>query len=111
MIDRTTAYAKLIVSGKRISGRKEYLACKRHLDDLKRKNFDYKFDLEEAEKHIDLANELTIAEGSETETASTAGDFKISSSAAYSVGEKKELKKDGTGKHTFRSAGKMVNLF
>lgn len=65
MIDRTTAYAKLIVSGKRISGRKEYLACKRHLDDLKRKNFDYKFDLEEAEKHIDLANELTIAEGSE----------------------------------------------
>ena len=38
MIDRTTAYAKLIVSGKRISGRKEYLACKRHLDDLKLKN-------------------------------------------------------------------------
>ena len=73
MIDRTTAYAKLIVSGKRISGRKEYLACKRHLDDLKRKNFDYKFDLEEAEKLIDLANELTIAEGSEQKRLRTRG--------------------------------------
>lgn len=111
MIDRTTAYAELIVSGKRISGRKEYLACKRHLDDLKRKNFDYKFDLEEAEKHIDLANELTIAEGSEQKRLRTR-DFKISSSAAYSgLAKKKKLKKDGTGKHTFRSAGKMVNLF
>ena len=99
MIDRTTAYAKLIVSGKRISGRKEYLACKRHLDDLKRKNFDYKFDLEEAEKHIDLANELTIAEGSEQKRLRTRGFQNFI------------IKKDGTGKHTFRSAGKMVNLF
>ena len=109
MIDRTTAYAKLIVSGKRISGRKEYLACKRHLDDLKRKNFDYKFDLEEAEKHIDLANELTIAEGSEQKRLRTRGfqNFIIGSL----FGWRKKRTKDGTGKHTFRSAGKMVNLF
>ena len=39
-MDRTTEYAKLVVSGKKIHGRKEYLACKRHLDDLKRKKFD-----------------------------------------------------------------------
>ena len=39
--DRTTAYAKLVVSGKKIAGRKEYLACKRHLDDLKNKKLEY----------------------------------------------------------------------
>lgn len=38
-MDRTTEYAKLIISGKKISGKSEYLACKRHLDDMKRKNF------------------------------------------------------------------------
>lgn len=73
MIDRTTAYAKLIVSGKRISGRKEYLACKRHLDDLKRKGFDYKFDVAEAERHIEIANALTIAEGNEPKQLKTRG--------------------------------------
>lgn len=82
--DRTTAYAKLIVSGKKICGRKEYLACKRHLDDLKRsktKKFEYKFDVEEAEKHIDIANELTIAEGEERTKLKTYGfqDFIIGS--------------------------------
>lgn len=74
--DRTTAYAKLIVSGKKICGRKEYLACKRHLEDLKRsktKKFEYKFDVEEAEKHIDIANELTIAEGEERTKLKTYG--------------------------------------
>lgn len=36
--DRTTIYAKSVVSGKKIAGRKEFLACKRHLDDLKERN-------------------------------------------------------------------------
>ncbi|MDQ0204359.1 hypothetical protein [Pectinatus haikarae] len=34
MTDRTTAYAKLIASGGKIAGRSEYLACRRHLDDI-----------------------------------------------------------------------------
>ena len=61
--DRTTAYAKLILSGRRICGNAEYLACKRHLDDMNNPNFEYIFDVKEAEKHIDIANTLTIGEG------------------------------------------------
>ena len=74
--DRTTEYAKLIVSGKKICGRKEYLACKRHLDNIKRskkRNFEYKFDVEEAERHIDIANELTVAEGEKAKKLRTYG--------------------------------------
>lgn len=66
--DRTTAYAKLVVSGKKIAGRKEFLACKRHLDDLKRKKFDYKFDVEEAEFAIDFANTLVMKNGKPLKT-------------------------------------------
>ncbi|MBR8732776.1 hypothetical protein IX329_000347 [Fusobacterium necrophorum] len=66
--DRTTAYAKLVVSGKKIAGRKEFLACKRHLDDLKRKKFDYKFDVEEAEFAIDFANTLVMKNGEPLKT-------------------------------------------
>ena len=61
MTDRTTAYARLVVSGKKVVGRSEFLACKRHLDDLKKsrgKDFIYKFDVEAAEKAIDIANEI-----------------------------------------------------
>ena len=71
--DRTTAYAKLIVSGKRICGQAEYLACKRHLDDMANKDFEYIFDVAEAEKHIDIANTLTIGD-SVVATATTLDD-------------------------------------
>ncbi len=66
--DRTTSYAKLVVSGKKIAGRKEFLACKRHLDDLKRKKFEFKFDVEEAEFAIDFANTLIIKNGEPLKT-------------------------------------------
>jgi len=71
--DRTTAYAKLIVSGKRICGKAEYQACKRHLDDMANKNSEYIFDVEEAENHIDIANQLTIGEGVEAKRLVTRG--------------------------------------
>ncbi len=61
--DRTTAYAKLVVSGKKIAGRKEYLACKRHLNDLKNKELEYKFSVEEAEFAIDFTNTLSLKDG------------------------------------------------
>lgn len=81
MIDRTTDYAKLIVAGNKICGRAEYLACKRHLDDMTRKDFDYIFDAETAERHIKLANTLTIGEGEERRPLKTRGfqDFIIGS--------------------------------
>lgn len=71
--DRTTAYAKLVASGKRLVGRSEYLACKRHLDDMANKNFEYIFDVDEAERHIDIANELMIGEGEEVQPLVTRG--------------------------------------
>lgn len=72
-MDRTTEYAKLIVSGKKICGRKEMLACKRHLDDMDRKNFEYIFDVEMAERAINIANTLVIAEGGEPTPLKTRG--------------------------------------
>ena len=80
-MDRTTDYAKLIVSGKKICGHSEYLACKRHLDDMTRKDFDYIFDVETAERHIKLANTLTIGEGEQRRPLKTRGfqDFIIGS--------------------------------
>lgn len=66
--DRTTSYAKSVVSGKKIAGRKELLACKRHLEDLKRKKFEFKFDVEEAEFAIDFANTLIMKNGEPLKT-------------------------------------------
>lgn len=73
MRDRTTEYAKLIVSGKKICGRAEYQACKRHLDDMDDKGFPYIFDACEAEYHIDLANQMTIGEGMSAAKLKTRG--------------------------------------
>ena len=81
MTDRTTAYAKLIVEGRKICGHSEYLACKRHLDDIAKKDFEYIFDAEIAERHIKLANTLTIGEGEQRRPLKTRGfqDFIIGS--------------------------------
>lgn len=73
MADRTTAYAKKVVNGEILKGRTEYLCCKRHLEDMKRKDFDYIFDVEMAERAIDIANELTILEGTEPVKLKTRG--------------------------------------
>ena len=80
-MDRTTEYARIIVEGKKICGRSEYLACKRHLDDMARKDFEYIFDAETAERHIQLANTLTIGEGEQRRPLKTRGfqDFIIGS--------------------------------
>ena len=73
MQDRTTDYARLIVSGGKLRGKAEYQACKRHLDDMKRKDFPYIFDVAEAERHIDIANTLVIGEGEEKKPLVTRG--------------------------------------
>lgn len=73
-MDRTTEYAKIIVSGGKICGHSEYLACKRHLDNMERGNeFEYVFDVTEAERHIDIANMLTIGEGAKAQPLKTRG--------------------------------------
>lgn len=66
--DRVTEYASKVVAGKIVSNELHYLACKRHLNDLKRqktKKFPYYYDVEKAKEIIDYAETLTIAEGDE----------------------------------------------
>lgn len=62
-MDRTTEYAKLVLSGQRICGRSERLAAERHMKDMADKSSEWIFDAKEAERHIDIANTLTIGEG------------------------------------------------
>lgn len=64
--DRVTQYASEVVSGKVVAGRLHILACKRHLDDLKRQRtdvFPYYYNPEKAQEIIDYAETLTVAEG------------------------------------------------
>lgn len=69
-MDRATAFAESVVNKtlKRRVGKLEYLACKRHLSDLKRqgtKEFPYVWNEEKANRIIDFAETLTLAEGEE----------------------------------------------
>ena len=63
MLDRTTEYAKLVVNGGRLTGKAERQACERHLRDMADKTSPWIFDAREAERHISVANMLTIGEG------------------------------------------------
>lgn len=66
--DRVTEYAHKVVTGKVVAGELHILACKRHLNDLKRqrtKEFPYYYDPARANEVIDYAETLTIAEGDE----------------------------------------------
>lgn len=67
--DRVTAYARSVIAGE-VGGVGEFhkLACKRHLDDLRRArsaSFPYYWDAEAAERVLSYAETLTIAEGAE----------------------------------------------
>lgn len=64
--DRVTQYASRVVSGEVVAGELHILACKRHLNDLKRQrteDFPYYYDPNKAIEVIDYAETLTIAEG------------------------------------------------
>lgn len=66
--DRVTEYAHKVASGKVVAGELHVLACKRHLNDLKRQrtdDFPYYYDPAKAMGIIEYAETLTIAEGSE----------------------------------------------
>lgn len=66
--DRVTEYAHKVASGKVTAGELHVLACKRHLNDLKRQRteeFPYYYDPAKATEILDYAETLTIAEGSE----------------------------------------------
>ena len=64
--DRVTEYASKVVSGEVIAGELHILACKRHLNDLKKQRteaFPYYYDPSRAMEVIDFAENLTVAEG------------------------------------------------
>lgn len=67
-MDRVTEYAESVVKGSidRDVGHTEYLACKRHLNDLERQDtedFPYIFDVKRSLSMIEFAENLTLAEG------------------------------------------------
>ena len=66
--DRVTEYAHRVASGKVVAGELHILACKRHLNDLKRQrseDFPFYYDPDKALEIISYAETLTIAEGTE----------------------------------------------
>lgn len=71
MQDRTTQYAADVLAGKLIAGEFVKLSCKRHMEDIERSKaapYKYYFDVEQAERIIDFAETLTIAEGEEEQS-------------------------------------------
>jgi len=74
--DRVTEYASKVVSGEVIAGELHVLACKRHLNDLKKQRteaFPYYYDPARAMEVIDYAETLTIAEGDNPRPVSLIG--------------------------------------
>ena len=69
MTDRVTEYAQAVVDGKvPFCGRLHILACKRHLNDLKKQRtekFPYYWSVEAADRILEYAETLTIKEGFE----------------------------------------------
>lgn len=68
-LDRVTAYAHEVVSGRITAGLTQKQACERHLNDLKRQGtdeFPYVFDPDKAHEIIEFAESLTLAEGEES---------------------------------------------
>lgn len=67
-MDRVTDYARRVVAGEVFCGELHRMACARHLRDLERQRsdeFPYYWDAEAAERVLDYAETLTIAEGDE----------------------------------------------
>lgn len=65
-MDRTTKYARQVLSDNITAGKLVKLACKRHMDDLKsskRKAFCFKFDVEAAERAIEFFKFLKHSKG------------------------------------------------
>lgn len=67
-MDRTTQYALDVLAGKIIAGELVKAACERHIKDVEKSEqalYKYYFDVAEAERILEFAETLTIAEGEE----------------------------------------------
>lgn len=66
MTDRVTDYAERVAAGEGVHGELHRLACKRHVDDLRRvgsEDFPYWWDASEAQRAIDYFETLQVIEG------------------------------------------------
>ena len=98
-LDRVTAYARQVVEGEVISGQLHRLACQRHLDDLARQNtkaFPYYWDVDSANRVLEYAETLTIAEGLEPKPV------KLIPSQVFDIGCTFGWKKSKDGMRRFR---------
>lgn len=103
--DRVTEYAHRVVSGKVVAGELHILACKRHLNDLKRQrseDFPYYYDPNKALEIIDYAETLTIAEGNAPKPV------KLLDSQAFDLGCTFGWFKTSNNKRRFRRRYKSV---
>ena len=103
--DRVTEYASRVVSGKVVAGEFHVLACKRHLDDLKKQrttDFPYYYDPGRAQEIIDYAETLTIAEGTEPKPV------RLIDSQAFDLGATFGWLKVSDNKRRFRRRYKSV---
>lgn len=103
--DRVTEYAHHVVNGEVVSGELHILACKRHLEDLKRQNtpeFPYYYNPEKANEIINYAETLTVAEGSEPKPV------KLIDSQAFDMGCTFGWFKQSNNKRRFRRRYKSI---
>lgn len=104
--DRVTEYARRVVAGEVICGELHRLACQRHLRDLSRqrtKAFPYYWDTAAAQRIIDFAETLTIAEGTEPKP------LKLLDCQAFDLGCTFGWKKCINGKRRFRRRYKSIS--
>ena len=98
MIDRVTEYAKKTLD-EGIMGELHLLACKRHLEDLKRqgtREFPYIWNPEQSERILEYAETLTIAEGFDIKSV------KLLGSQIFDIGCQFGWLKQENGKRRFR---------
>lgn len=97
--DRVTSHALDVVHNGYPSGHLHYLACSRHLDDLKRENtddFPYYWDESSAQHIITYAEELYVSEGTSKKKVTLIDE------QAFFIGSLFGWKKVGTGYRRFR---------
>lgn len=107
MKDRVTQYARLVagVGSPVVCGELHRLACKRHLNDLKKqrtKDFPYYWDVEASQRVIEFAETLTIAEGTEPKPV------KLLDCQAFDIGCTFGWKKTINNKRRFRRRYKSI---
>ena len=98
-LDRVTAYAQQVVKGEVVSGQLHRLACQRHLDDIEKQNttsFPYYWDVDAANRVLEYAETLTIAEGLEPKPV------KLIASQVFDIGCTFGWKKSKDGMRRFR---------